>query len=96
MVATVLSRAEPSPRHALYGPVTACFTASAVRRWVAAQVAGQVAVVVGWRTAVGDRLETGLFLRSDGGRDQLVAWRVDGEWRPGQGSEQRREHRRAA
>ena len=58
--------------------------------------AGQVAVVIGRRTAIGDRIEAGLFLRADGGLDQRVAWRVDGEWRPGKGSEQRREHRRAA
>ena len=35
--ASVRSRAVPSPRPAVYGPVTACFTARAVRRWVAAQ-----------------------------------------------------------
>ncbi len=58
--------------------------------------AGEVAVVIGRRTAIGDRVEAGHFLRADGGLDQRVAWRVDGEWRPGKGSEQRREHRRAA
>ena len=50
--------------------------------------AGQVAVVIGRWTAIGDRIEAGLFLRADGGLDQRVAWRVDGEWRPGKGSEQ--------